>query len=719
MIPDSVPVSLFFSEPIGIVYFERGQKNRVRTFFYWEGIEAGATDVTMFVELPEDAQRLPTLDERYGEEDVENWLDNLLHLSKSFIDLSHLNHRPAGKHGFAKPVGGGFEFEDGTPVRFWGANIQAYSIFIDDKAAMEAHAKRIAALGFNLVRLHHHDSQHWVRDCLIRMGPTSQEINPDALDSYFYWIKCLRENGVYVWLDLHVGRTFRPGDDIPGFEEARANEKRVSEAGIEMKGYSHVNDRVTELMQQFNEQLLTRENPYTGLALKDDPAIMGLLLSNENDLTHHFGNKMNANRNVPYHYGLMQERVSAFSQKHGFDPGHVSMCWDPGVSKIFLNDTEAEWFDRMIGHLREIGVRQPICAGHIWGGMTMTGLPSLTKGGIIDTHSYEPGEFLSNNPRYKPNFATSIIRSHVIGYPLSITEYNSSDHHETRDPFVLPPYIAALSAFQRIDAPMLFAYSQDTLEDMYVRGHRAYGNNGYKYPGIIGLYPAAALIYRRDIAPARETWVAKMTRESLFMQDTGNTKAFRTLQLQHGVRVAIPEIEELPWLNPSEIPAEAKTFADPHRDFLPEGQTYVESDTGELKRDWEKGLFTINAAGSQGAAGWLGKAGRIALDDVAIQCNTRKATILLSSLDDKPLNHSESILISTAARCIIIKARGGRNRRHLGHGALKLLSALASGATFQIVFRHEGRDLLRQSKRRQVVDRRMLSLGEVANGVVQ
>ena len=69
--------------------------------------------------------------------------------------------------------------------------------------------------------------------------------------------------------------------------------------GAEAKGYCYFNDRVEALMQDFNEKYLSHVNRYTGLAYKDDPAVMGLLVTNENDLTCHFGNLMLGDKNNP------------------------------------------------------------------------------------------------------------------------------------------------------------------------------------------------------------------------------------------------------------------------------------------------------------------------------------------------------------------------------------------------------------------------------------
>ena len=40
-------------------------------------------------------------------------------VADSVVNLSFLNHRPAGKHGILKIRNGNFEFEDGVPVRWF------------------------------------------------------------------------------------------------------------------------------------------------------------------------------------------------------------------------------------------------------------------------------------------------------------------------------------------------------------------------------------------------------------------------------------------------------------------------------------------------------------------------------------------------------------------------------------------------------------------------
>jgi hypothetical protein len=642
-----------FDPPLAALYFERGNKGTIRAMFYTGDITAGKRDQKMTIELPEGGRVGPALDERYGPTDTSNWFDNVLGEPNAFIDVSFMNHKPAGKHGAVKVVDGEFQFADGTPVRFWGANVQAYSLFMEDKALMKLHAKRIAALGFNLIRLHHHDSARWVTHCLIDKGATSQKLNEKALDSYFWWIKCLRDEGVYIWVDLMVGRTFREGDNIPGWSDLA---KRKGPAGAEGKGFNYINPRLRELMKDFNEQLLTRKNPHTGLALKDDPAVMGALITNENELTGHFGNVFLGDKGHPYHTKVFNVLRDAFAKKFGLPVGEVGQTWVTGPSKLLLNDLEAAFNRDMIKHLRGVGLKAPIATCHLWGGNGLLSLPALTEGEIIDTHAYTSGEFLSYNPRYVANFMHWIGQGQVIGKTLAVTEYNIGNVQ--RDPFTVPLYVGAIGAFQGWDAPMLYGYSQHGLTPRATSPWSAHAN-----AGLIGLMPAAAVMFRQGhVQPAKKTVVLALTPKDLIQtrHTPTDSATLRTVLEQHRLVLSMPATKELPWLKASPKVPGATVLTDADVDVIPEGQTYIETDTGEIRRDWKLGIQTINTPKSQAAIGWL-KGQKVVLADVTFSIETPKAAVALTSLDGKPLSESERILVSAVARTFV----KGRNTRNL------------------------------------------------------
>src|SRR5262249_47416843 len=73
------------------------------------------------------------------------------------------------------------------------------------------------------------------------------------------------------------------------------------------------------------------------------------------------------------------------------------------------------------------------------------------------------------------------------------------------------------------------------------------------------------------------------------------------------------------------------------------------SDTGELQRNWEQGIFTINTPRSEAAMGQIGGKS-ISLAHVEIAVSTPSATVAVQSMDEKSIGEASAILISMGAR---------------------------------------------------------------------
>lgn len=599
---------------------------------------------------------------------AQEWFETPMRPGNCFTDLSPLNHKPAGIRGLVRRQEDKLVFGDGSEARFWGVDVQAYSLFTGNKLLSDAQAVRLAKLGCNLVRLHHHDSAGWIKNTLIAAGPTSQKINEQALDSYFYFIAALKKQGIYVWVDLHTSRLFREGDQIPGFTDKAFADSNAKEKGngADAKGLIYLNERVKELYKQFARELLTRVNPYTKLALKDDPAVAFVLLTNENELTQRYGNTFLADKGNPYHTAIFDRKRRSFAQKNELDFNKVGRTWEPGESKLFLNDLEHAWDEEMIVYLRRLGVKQLISTCHQWTCNYLYTLPALTAGDVLDAHSYAHPDWLRNDPRQRSNALIDLCVSQVNGYPFTITEWNTdppaggdgTDHNLAAMAFG----VASQACLQGWDALMLYGYSQDSFGDVRQgkgpeTGIANAGGNYYQYsshshPALMGFFPALALIYRQGhLRPANHTVVLSPTREQVFLQGTsaGNSAALRTVAEQHRVLIGLPATRELPWLVPEKPPVNAEVVSDLTRDFIPAEQTFTESDTGEYRRDWSKGILTLNSPKSQGAFGNL-KGERVTLRDIEIQSNSEQPALLVTSLENQPVSQSRRLLITAVGR---------------------------------------------------------------------
>jgi hypothetical protein len=648
--PDQA-ITLRFDKPVAKVYFDRNQKNEVRTFLFADHVPAGSHLFRATLELPMGASHALAADERYGSPDTSQWFKNALAGDTSPVDLSFLNRddRPAGRHGLVKADGDHLVFEDGTPGRFWGANLAAYALFSTPRQNVARQAHRMAQLGYNLMRIVHIDAP-WVNPNIFadHGRRDTRHLDPKSLDSLDWWIKCLKDEGIYVWLDMVYTRTLTENDGVTiGFDEIKRRQGQVL-------GFSYFNPDVARLMREFQHQYLGHVNRYTGLAYKDDPAVMAVLITNENDLTQHDGNLMLPDKKNPVHNALFTRGYKSFAREHGLAEGRVWQTWLPGPSKLYLNDVEHQFNRAMIKDLRDLGVKSPIATTHFWGNESLYSLPSLTDGDVIDVHSYGTSEAMSANPRYDPNYLSWIAAAHVDGKPLTITEWNVP--YPEGDRFTSPLYLASVAALQGWDAPMLYNYSQSALS---APGKPEVWSSFFD-PALTGVMPAAALAYRQQhVSPARTSYCLMLTSEQLFDRalDPRTSAAIRTLTEQSKLTIGMPQVKELPWLAPTKPSAQVTTITDPDHDFIPTDQTFVRSDTGELLRNWKYGIQLIDTPKTQAVSGWIeGKT--LKTKDVTFLFNNKKAVVALTSLDSQPLNTSRFILITAMAR--VVASSGNR-----------------------------------------------------------
>jgi hypothetical protein len=650
--PGGPTFELSFEPPLARVYFERNQKSEIRAFFYRERVPTGKRRHAAKLVVSDDVALLPIPSMRYSREDPTSWSTRILDWpiapwNISPVDLSFLNsdERPAGKRGFVKRVGDSLVFADGTPARFWGTNLTADALFETDRENTRMQARRLSELGFNLVRLHHHDSS-WVQPNIFgaKSAVDTRNVSRSTLEKLDWWINCLKDEGIYIWIDLHVGREFTVGDGIEGFDEMR---KGRSTAGL--RGFNYVNEGIQGAMKRFNEQYLGHLNEFTGLQYKDDPAIVGVLLTNENDVTHHFGNGLLPDKKVPHHNAIYMKLAKSFAEHAGLSTDKTWRSWEHGPSKIFLNELEHRFNVDQIAHLKRLGVRNPIATTNTWGGNPISSLPALASGDVIAVHSYGGTDELEKNPIYADNFLHWMAAAQVIDRPLMVTEWNL-EKFPAPDRHAMPLYVAANGAWQGWAGLLQYAYSQQAMKS---RGS-ASNWHAFNDPALLATLPAAALLYRRrDVRPATKRYVYAPTADRLFNQlvSPKNAPALRTAVEKGRLQIALPAVLQLPWLEPSAIPPDATIITDPEIALIDAKAVSAASDTGELKRDWARGVYTINTPRTQAAMGWIG--GRAeALGDVVIDVSTPNATVAVQSLDSNPINASHHILISLGARAV-------------------------------------------------------------------
>src|SRR5215510_9051742 len=193
----------------------------------------------------------------------------------SVINLSFLLDAPAGKHGFARIDGGHLVAGDGKRLRLWGVNITEWSkgsTMFPSKEDASMWAATLARFGVNCVRLHFLDLPT-PRGLIDATREDTRSFDAQQLERLDFWIAELKKHGIYINLNLNVGRSYKAADGVKDPEKIRW-----------AKGLTLFDPRLIELQKEYAKQLLTHRNSYTKLEYRNDPAVATVELVNENAL---------------------------------------------------------------------------------------------------------------------------------------------------------------------------------------------------------------------------------------------------------------------------------------------------------------------------------------------------------------------------------------------------------------------------------------------------
>lgn len=570
-----------------------------------------------------------------SETDTTDWIPYTLPWDDCPVDVSFLNHKPAGKYGFVTVRDGRFVLSDtGEEIRFWGTCFSAGANFPTHEQS-ERIARRLARFGVNMVRTHHADAQWSERSFFKRDADNTREFDPESLDRFDYLIYCLKREGIYIYLDQLVNRYFKPGDGVDA----------VDQLGACAKPYSNFDPRLIELQQEFSRNLWTHVNPYTGLAYKDDPAIALMEFANENDL---FAMPVTLE---PYRTRL-EAMFRQWAAENGIPvpPGPVNFQQRSDDIMRFLVHVQRKYYQDMTRFLREeVGVRVPM-TGSNWT-INAALLAALQDMPFTDSHAYwhhPTGDgAVGNTPMVAApvTFFGALAFQRMVDKPFFVSEWDEPWPNEWRAE--LPGWMAAMAGFQRWNGLTVYTY-RHTSSVPVDRLSGAFET--FNDPARFGLFPAAALMFRRgDVAPARE-WVAvtipQEMAQSARTPAPWNAPTHRALPELHGLATALVPEEGAPGGPDLGGFSQVVPVGTPMGDMGDERQ----SDTGQLWRSISRKLLRVDTPRSQMLTGYLGSAGELATADMTLTCQSLFATIALSSLTDEPIRESGRLLLTAVGR---------------------------------------------------------------------
>ncbi|MBM4369189.1 MAG: hypothetical protein FJ102_23445, partial [Deltaproteobacteria bacterium] len=381
---------------------------------------------------------------------------------------------------------GHLAYADGSRARFWGINLLNEACYPAHEVADQL-AAQLAASGFNLVRLHHCDSD---RAGGVRSDrkPGEDPLSPEMMDRLDYFVSRLGDAGVYAYMEVATNRAFaavdgvnNPGPDVPN--------------GHKLLPMFEDDWRAAYL--DWARRWLGRTNPYTGLRYVDDPAVAVVELANEHSILAAWM-AGNLERLPAVHRAALDARWNEFLRGRHADDAAIVAAWtgsvNPGlrpgeslgtVSRQpsgqgtfsawpqgrvadlydFYAGLDAAFYDAVAREVRGLGYQGPLIANVTFGQPTLARVAG--PHGIVDTHfQWDDGsaqirdESVLGAPRSQN--LLDRFREAQVGRPFSVSElshgFPNGHAHEA------PLFWAAMASVQDWDSIAWLDYANGPVD---------------------------------------------------------------------------------------------------------------------------------------------------------------------------------------------------------------------------------------------------------------
>ena len=623
----------------------------------------------------------------------------------ALLDLRYLNESYAGEHGFIKLSADGNSFVrgDGIPIRFWATNISS-KLLNQNLNEIDSVGRYFSKMGFNMVRYH---------GSVNPKGEKSDLNVPDSaeIDRIWKFVAGMKKNGIYTTISPFWANKWHLGGNIPkewGIDGYSGRE--------DLFGVMFFNDKLKAAYKKWVKQLYTEVNPYTGIALNNDPAVGIIQIKNEDGVFF-----WTMSQYKPELKKLVQQKFSKWLKKKYGSVANALNSWknehiegdnfannlpelysiydmtleQSGNKALRLNDqvefyaeTQRNFYSELHDFYRkELGCMQLI-NGNNWKTADVLRLNDLERWTnstceVIAVNRYvnaehygtsagwkiSPGDYYVGKSALKsPEMLPTNIKQ-IQGHPLIITEsgWNLPNKHQIEGPFLS----AAYQSLTGIDA--LYWYN---VEDL------GFSNNPYlsktgnsdsthslsrwnlSIPGCMGMMPANALIYRlgyvkkSDILIHEERSVGSLLkREVPLISESSTFDPNRDVDFSKVGNTKNVGFSPMIFLAGG---VEVKYTEKPQENrinknidlYIDNIHKIVNSTTKELSLDYGNGIATVNTAFVQGVCGFLNVKKNFSLSDVKIQSSNEYASVQIVSMDQRPITTSKRILIQVGTTYI-------------------------------------------------------------------
>ncbi len=612
----------------------------------------------------------------------------------ALLDLRYLNENVAGENGFIKLSTDGKDFRTtnaNKPIRFWAVGGGDLVRDLSD-ADLSRYARYLAKMGVNIIRFH---------GAIHPKGATSNmnDVDMNEADAIWRTVAAMKKEGIYTAISPYWAGHVKKIPATWGLGEYTGADDPWA--------LIFFNDNLKNAYKHWVDVLYTTENPYTGIALKDDPSVALIQIQNEDGLLFWTvqGVKPNLNTTMEEHfytwlvnkYGTIEQAFTAWSNVtiagDNTAAGRVALyiIWEATQQQTggkavrvsdqveFLTEHQRNFYTEIYDHYKSLGCKQLINAGN-WRPADATLLfdaerYSNATNDVMAVNRYVDPQHVGENNGWRIDPGHHYVGKSVLvepqklpinikqldNKPFIVTEsaWNLPHKYQSEGPFL----IAAYMSLTGVDGYFWFSPSAPGMDPFpyydftnLEGGQKAMYRWTVSTPGQIGMFPANALLYRKGYVKQSEVVVHEERPLSTLWK--------REVPLISEESGFDPNRDE--WgsggnNNETEIPPiahligtiEVKYDGNPVNNIIsPKVDSNIdfvnkitESATGELKWDYKKGICTMNTPSAKGVSGFLGVTKTFTLDGLTITSENDYATINVVSMDDNIISESEKILI--------------------------------------------------------------------------
>jgi len=615
--------------------------------------------------------------------------------SEALLDLRELNEQYAGENGFIELSDDGSYFVTSgnkKPIRFWAVNGATTANKMTDEE-LTYFARFLAKIGVNMIR--YHGSLH---------PKTSFSDLSQADQAEIYNIQrvvaAMKKEGIYTTVSIfytHMVDEIFTSWNIPGYPDG---DKKLS-------GVIFFHDSLKEALKNWIYQLLNAPNPFTGVKLKDEPALAIIQIHNEDGVFFYtISNVSNGFYEIIKQkfcqwlinkYGSAQNAISAWNNLtiSGDAPDEGKMAlyniYDATLELTgnkakrmydqvnFLYDVQENFYRDINNYLKSAGCRQLI-NGSNWKTASAVRLLDAERAtadvtdimavnryyspyhtGTNSSWRIDPGHYYAGKSALLNPEKLPVNIKQPSGHPFLVTEsgWNLPHKYQAEGPFLVSVFtsLTGIDAFYWFNAS---SYTYDPNPYFYWTnlpgGQHPLSRWTISIPGQMAMFPAGAVSFRKGYIEEEDTALIEFrTKESILNRNIPQIS--EDLSFDPNRDEYIPSTGETPFSPLTYLAGKvivnysALKDSSWHSPLLDGSIDYVHKKVKNLSRtvewDYKKGLCTVNTPYFQGLCGFPEPDYEYTFSDVTIRSKNTYVAVSIVSLDGKPLATSGKILVQT------------------------------------------------------------------------